>query len=473
FEVDLDACSGCKACVTACHSLNGLDEGETWREVGTLLGGANRVAVQQTITSACHHCADPGCLSGCPVLAYEKDPVTGIVRHLDDQCIGCQYCILKCPYEVPKYSASRGIVRKCDMCHNRLAAGEAPACVQACPNGAITIRIVNRADLAREARQGDWLPDSPDPAITTPSTRYRGKKADFATLQAGDHYELRPAKEHPPLVFMLVLTQLSVGVVLIQFLLRLAGAEPGLLARKLSLVAANASCGAGLIASVFHLGRPMQAWKSFLGWRTSWLSREVIAFGTYAPLLAIYSAVAWLEILPALAIPLGAATVITGLGGVVCSVMLYADTRRAFWSLPRAAGKFLGTTLLLGFAAWLAITVGAGAPAPLAGAFELLLLGASAAKLLGERALFGHLGDSALTPLKRSALLMLGELGLFCRARFTLGALAGILLPAAALVFGLNGAVAAVIFAGCLIAEFCERHLFFRAEASRRMPGAL
>ena len=55
------------------------------------------------------------------MLAYEKDPVTGIVRHLDDQCIGCSYCILKCPYDVPKYSRARGIVRKCDMCHSRLA----------------------------------------------------------------------------------------------------------------------------------------------------------------------------------------------------------------------------------------------------------------------------------------------------------------------------------------------------------------
>ncbi|HEX2101184.1 MAG TPA: 4Fe-4S dicluster domain-containing protein, partial [Candidatus Synoicihabitans sp.] len=139
FEVDLDSCSGCKACVAGCHSLNGLDETETWRDVGALIGGDAKHPFQQTITSACHHCADPACLNGCPVLAYDKDPITGIVRHLDDQCIGCSYCILKCPYDVPKYSERLGIVRKCDMCHNRLAAGEAPACVQACPTHAIRI----------------------------------------------------------------------------------------------------------------------------------------------------------------------------------------------------------------------------------------------------------------------------------------------------------------------------------------------
>ena len=83
FEVSLDRCTGCKACVSACHSLNGLDDHEVWRDTGVLIAPA----WQQTITTACHHCEDPGCMNGCPVGAYEKDANTGIVRHLDDQCI--------------------------------------------------------------------------------------------------------------------------------------------------------------------------------------------------------------------------------------------------------------------------------------------------------------------------------------------------------------------------------------------------
>ena len=102
FEVSLDRCTGCKACVSACHSLNGLDDDEAWRDVGVIHGGRSTPGWQQTITTACHHCEDPGCMNGCPVGAYEKDLDTGIVRHLDDQCIGCSYCILKCPYDVPK-----------------------------------------------------------------------------------------------------------------------------------------------------------------------------------------------------------------------------------------------------------------------------------------------------------------------------------------------------------------------------------
>ena len=83
FEVDLDQCSGCKACVVACHTLNGLEEEESWRRVGTLTIGDQQPRIQH-VTTACHHCEDPGCLNGCPVKAYDKDPVTGIVRHLDD-----------------------------------------------------------------------------------------------------------------------------------------------------------------------------------------------------------------------------------------------------------------------------------------------------------------------------------------------------------------------------------------------------
>jgi Fe-S-cluster-containing dehydrogenase component len=177
FEVDLDKCSGCKACVTACHSLNGLDDDETWRSVGMLVAAETALAPApapttrtgdgaflQHITTACHHCVDPGCLTGCPVLAYDKDPVTGIVRHLDDQCIGCQYCVMKCPYDVPQYSERRGIVRKCDMCSNRLAAGEAPACVQACPNEAIRIALVDQAEVSEkfsEAGSKAFLPGAP------------------------------------------------------------------------------------------------------------------------------------------------------------------------------------------------------------------------------------------------------------------------------------------------------------------------
>ena len=200
FEVDLDCCTGCKACVSACHSLNGLDEDEAWRDVGLLLGGRGTDAYQQTVTTACHHCADPACLNGCPVGAYEKQADTGVVRHLDDQCIGCGYCVLKCPYDVPKYNPKLGIVRKCDMCVGRLRAGEAPACVQACPTSAIRIRVVRLEDL-NFTPGTTMLPGAHDSSYTRPASLVCGFCATGCSLTAhlrhGEAINLSPNPVYP------------------------------------------------------------------------------------------------------------------------------------------------------------------------------------------------------------------------------------------------------------------------------------
>jgi Fe-S-cluster-containing dehydrogenase component len=299
FEVDLDKCSGCKACVSACHSLNGLDEGELWRSVGMLIGGCEvdgvrgqgngngSAAVLQHVTTACHHCAEPGCADGCPVLAYEKDPVTGIVRHLDDQCIGCQYCILKCPYDVPKFSPAKGIVRKCDMCHGRLAVGEAPACVQACPHEAIRIALAPAPGLRKGSSplpHINWFPGAPDPHITLPATRYLSTRRLTGTTRPVDADLLRLEPAHWPLVVMLVLTQLAAGLHLLHALLSTAGWFESLRTLAWSGLAVLMI---GLGASVAHLGRPLKAWRVFLGWRRSWMSREIIAFTVYAGLATL------------------------------------------------------------------------------------------------------------------------------------------------------------------------------------------
>ena len=466
FEVDLDACTGCKACVTACHALNGLDDEETWRSVGTLLGGTPRAPVMHTVTTACHHCVDPGCLNGCPVDAYEKDAATGIVRHLDDQCIGCQYCLLMCPYEVPRYSKRLGIVRKCDLCHSRLAVGEAPACVQACPNGAITIRIASRDEIAEHAEVRFALPDAPDATLTLPATRYVTTQAQPANLKAGNHYQLAPAQAHAPLVWMLVLTQLSVGTFLFDLATRLW--LPGG-SSQWATVLALAACCFGLFASVMHLGRPMQAWRSFLGWRHSWLSREVLALGAFGGMAAMLTAASWLHLPRAWVAGLSGTTVAAGLAGVFTSVMVYAGTGREFWELRRTATRFFGTTLVLGAAAAHAFNALTNQPYVAATACALAVV--SILKLVSEAALRLHLRDDGLTSLKRSALLMMGELGAFHRTRIVFGLLGGVALPLAGVVFGGNTALAVLAFALCFVAELCERHLFFTAVAPAKMPG--
>ena len=504
FRVDLDLCTGCKACVAACHSLNGLDEEEAWRSVGLLHGGSSAAPVQQTVTTACHHCLDPACMNGCPVKAYEKDPVTGIVRHLDDQCIGCQYCVLTCPYEVPSFNKKRGIVRKCDMCTDRLAANEAPACVQACPNQAIAIQIIDKARALEDAQAGFTLPGAPSPGVTVPSTEYVTKRAFPKNLLPADFHQVRSGHPHLPLVFLLVLTQLSVGAFVVEFLLRRLAPTFGW---SLGLEPAHAThalvaLGAGLLAlaaSIFHLGRPKYAFRAVLGLRTSWMSREILAFGAFAGCAALYAAFTWREAifgflrLPMPAHPLfsdatervlGGVVVVSGLAGVFCSVMIYVKTAREWWSGPRTAFRFFASAAVLGLATTILCLAafGGGNETTRHAVVGLapLLAFATAAKLCWEVAIFSHLADKALGPLRRTALLLKGDLRNELGLRLALGLAGGCLAPLVLAGFqkdqalGAGGVVIAALgFVTLIVAEVIERALFFRASSPARMPGSL
>ncbi len=143
FHFDMAKCIGCKCCVVACNEQNGNPAELNWRRVGEIEGGTYPDTQRWHLSMGCNQCLEPSCLIGCPVEAYSKDPVTGIVDHDPDICIGCQYCTWNCSYGVPQYNPERGVVGKCDMCHGRLNQGLAPACVNACPAGAIAIEIVN------------------------------------------------------------------------------------------------------------------------------------------------------------------------------------------------------------------------------------------------------------------------------------------------------------------------------------------
>jgi Fe-S-cluster-containing dehydrogenase component/DMSO reductase anchor subunit len=463
FEVDLDSCTGCKSCVAACHSLNGLEDNETWRDVGLLVGTSRAHPFSQTVTTACHHCADPACLNGCPVLAYEKDPVTGIVRHLDDQCIGCSYCILKCPYDVPKFSERLGIVRKCDMCHDRLAHGEAPACVQACPTHAIkivTVAIPSPASALSNSG-AEFLPGTPDPSYTQPTTRYVSKRSFPDDVIAADATVLRPQPPHWPLVFLLVLTPLAVGCGLADSIL--APSSPSL------AVACWLAGAVGLACSVLHLGQPTRAWRIFLGLRKSWLSREAVVFGAWFPLATVHALVRleWLNLESAgLRSTLAIITAGLGILGLYCSVMIYADTQRRFWRFANTAPRFFGTAAVLGLAT--ALCVGGGTRL-----LGFALVTATMAKLLLEgRALDPLNGDrDTFTPERQTALLLEGILRPVNEFRILVAILGGVLIPLALALELAPTGLAWSALALCLAGELAERYLFFRAVDAPKMPG--
>jgi Fe-S-cluster-containing dehydrogenase component/DMSO reductase anchor subunit len=495
FEVDLDACSGCKSCVAACHSLNGLEPNETWRSVGMLHGGTAELPVIQHVTAACHHCLDPACMNVCPVKAYEKDGATGIVRHLDDQCIGCQYCMLACPYDVPKYNRRLGIVRKCDMCAGRLAVGEAPACVQACPNEAIRITVVRQQEVIENCETSQFLPGAPDPGATLPTTHYKTRRVYPRNMLPADYYSVRPEHAHWPLVVMLVLTQLSVGAFLVGLVLQ-SLARPDVLA-DITHVNAISALVFGLLAmgaAVFHLGRPLCAFRAVIGLWTSWLSREIVAFGGFAAMAAAYAAILWYAPrFASLERPVGIAVVIFGLFGVACSIMIYQCTNRTFWNGSSTSLKFVLTMVILGLGSALLASLVACAGsesltarqvmAEYGGTLAEWLLAVAGGKLLFEAAFLRHARDKQNTPSKRSALLMTGQLSRVTAARFGCGLVGGVLLPALLWVDSVSVAagfsavgialVAVVAFALCVAGELLERFLFFTAVVPPRMPGRL
>lgn len=463
FEVALDKCTSCKACVAACHSQNGLDEDESWRDVGLLLGGEEEPGWQQTITTACHHCADPECLNGCPVQAYEKSEDTGIVRHLDDQCIGCSYCIFKCPFDVPKYSKKRGIVRKCDMCHDRLAEGEAPACVQACPTEAIKIVKVNVAEKSKLGQRDlGWLNGAPAASITQPTTRYTGREVPL-TAHAADSENLTPEHAHWPLVIMLTLTQAAVG--LFCGTLLAGGAEASATQPLILQGASLALFTIGLVCATLHLGQPLKAWRFFLGLRTSWLSRELLAFTILGgfltlPLLNVMSEVKvpsafssiqdWLTTtaLPLInSTPVKALSIITALLAVFTSAKIYQTTPRTLWRAGITFPRFYGTVILFSLLCLSFFTP----------AFALLFAGSVGAKLALDfwqlkQVDFQRERQIITTTLKAIARLRLASSGL--------AALLAFVSPWAALPL-------------LLITELSERLLYFKAVRPLKMPGFL
>jgi DMSO reductase anchor subunit len=253
-----------------------------------------------------------------------------------------------------------------------------------------------------------------------------------------------------------------------------------------------------MAAAVGHLGRPWLAYRAILGWRTSWLSREILAFGLFALLASLYAASPWLptnhlQLGQWWNRALGGAVALSGVIGVACSVMIYASTRRAFWNPLTTGMKFLLSCLILGLPVALLMQVSAAArispdTAGLAApptwvALSTGLLAASGLKLLVDASIFCWLRARTFTPLRRTALLMVGDLRRATAARFAAGIIGGLALPGLLLFVVAPSranqpaslttlALAALILALCLLGEVLERYLFFVAAVAPKMPGA-
>jgi formate dehydrogenase iron-sulfur subunit len=158
--VDVTRCTGCERCVAACVETNGLDAKRAWVDRATTRDGlsANRplsileVEDGRFARLSCMHCLEPSCVSACLVGGITKTP-EGPVIYDPDRCIGCRYCMLACPFGVPRYewNSINPKVQKCTMCSDRVLAGNPTACTEACPTGAT--KFGERDQLLAEARQ--------------------------------------------------------------------------------------------------------------------------------------------------------------------------------------------------------------------------------------------------------------------------------------------------------------------------------
>ena len=140
---DLNRCVGCLACMVACKAVNNVPVGNYWNKVlrigPSLTEGAtsSHDVEMYYLPVSCQHCDNPECVSVCPTGAsYKRDDGVVLVDH--SKCIGCQYCVMACPYGVRAYDTSKdkGGIEKCTMCAHLIDKGEKPACVKHCPGQA-------------------------------------------------------------------------------------------------------------------------------------------------------------------------------------------------------------------------------------------------------------------------------------------------------------------------------------------------
>jgi Fe-S-cluster-containing dehydrogenase component len=157
--VDTTRCVGCNTCTLACAEANGLPEPADAEAVTkptttqwTAIGRYRTSKGEAFAKHQCMHCVSPACHSACLTAAMDKTAQGPVVWH-EDKCMGCRFCMISCPFDGPKfeYSSTNPRIRKCVMCAGRIQKGQQPACVENCPEGALTFG--KRRDLLREAHK--------------------------------------------------------------------------------------------------------------------------------------------------------------------------------------------------------------------------------------------------------------------------------------------------------------------------------
>ena len=208
---DANLCEGCGACMEACQEANGLPDDAPEKL------SAERFTVLEELEDSfvrrqCMHCLEPSCVSACPVGALQKS-AEGPITYDFDKCIGCRYCMVACPFSVPRYEwdSRTPKVRKCQMCHERVAQGEIPACADICPAEATIFG--ERSALLAEA----WRRIAADPDAYAPRVYGSAEAGGTSVLVIGPpevmaSFDPRIPQESLPHKTWVVLSQIPTAV---------------------------------------------------------------------------------------------------------------------------------------------------------------------------------------------------------------------------------------------------------------------
>ncbi|PKQ65903.1 hypothetical protein BZG02_02560 [Labilibaculum filiforme] len=275
------------ACVAGCSIENGTDLLVNWREVNCHNKIKHPGLPVFHFSLACNHCEDAPCMKNCPALAYSRDEKTGAIIHHAEACIGCTYCTWACPYDAPKFNESTKIVEKCNFCVDRISEGKNPACVDACPVGALSF---GREDVIEE----NYLTPGFVNMGIKPSIQLIPLREEHSTpaIENIDAVEISAEKLESYLPKIKSKVSLDKEWTLVLFTLAVAGLVSWQAAHlfgmiEMPLVPFAVISILAIALTSLHIGKKWRMWRFILNLKGSWLSREIFSFSAFLGLTGL------------------------------------------------------------------------------------------------------------------------------------------------------------------------------------------
>jgi anaerobic dimethyl sulfoxide reductase subunit B (iron-sulfur subunit) len=191
FYINAKRCVQCHSCQVACKAVHDVELGPSWRKVLNYWEGDFPKVTNRTISISCFHCEKPACLAICPAGAISKRAEDGVVVVDKNECVGCRSCEQACPYGAPQFGKD-GKMQKCDLCLDRRAHGNQPACVATCPGEALGFGDIAELEKLAAKKHAVKLKGTTDPVAYVVLDKKKDHAANnidlfLHTLKPTDH----------------------------------------------------------------------------------------------------------------------------------------------------------------------------------------------------------------------------------------------------------------------------------------------